>query len=89
MLLHQPSSGTSSSAAGNVGAGTGRSSMLSSTSIAQNPTSPQTEEAVRQFMTEVYEVWVKASMNPFYRMGEKIESPVFRSRVAVAGKKWL
>lgn len=63
--------------------------MLSSTSIAQNPTSPQTEEAVRQFMTEVYEVWVKASMNPFYRMGEKIESPVFRSRVAVAGKKWL
>lgn len=83
MLLHQPSNPT-----GNTGTGTGLGTRIS-TSIAMNPSSPQTEEAIRQFMTEVYEVWVKATMNPFYQVGGRIESPMFRSRVAVAGKKWL
>ena len=61
----------------------------SSSSIAANPTSPQTEEAVRQFMNEVYENYVKTVMNPFYRQGLEIKSPIFRARVAAAGKKWL
>lgn len=82
MLLHQPTVPST------AGAGA-RASTVSSTSIPQNPTSPQTEEAIRQFMTEVYELWVKTSMNPFFRIGDEIKSPVFRSRVTAAGRKWL
>ncbi|KAJ5122716.1 hypothetical protein N7448_003850 [Penicillium atrosanguineum] len=93
LLLHQPPqlpSGTSS--------GLGSSSLLgssasttraSSSSVAANPTSPQTEEAVRQFMNEVYESYVKTAMSPFYKQGMEIKSPVFRTKVTGAGKKWL
>ena len=82
LLLHQPTLAPSSSA-GN------RASTISSTSIPHNPTSPQTEEAIRQFMNEVYEIWVKTLMNPFYKVGNEIKSPTFRSRVTAAGRKWL
>jgi hypothetical protein len=60
-----------------------------STSIAANPTSPQTEEAIKQFFGEVYENWVKTIMNPFYHVNAEVKSPVFRSRVVAAGKKYL
>ncbi|KAL1988456.1 hypothetical protein VTN96DRAFT_9511 [Rasamsonia emersonii] len=84
------SSFTSSASSSVFGGGlTGASSRASSSSIAANPTSPQTEEAIRQFMNEVYENWVKTVMNPFYRQGMEIRSPVFRSRVLAAGRKWL
>ncbi|KAJ5445943.1 Sedlin [Penicillium cf. griseofulvum] len=95
LLLHQPPNLPSSTS---TGSGLGSSSLLgtagsttraSSSSIAANPTSPQTEEAVRQFMNEVYESYVKTAMNPFYKQGMEIKSPVFRSRVTAAGKKWL
>lgn len=69
--------------------GGGGSSRASSSSIAANPTAPQTEEAVRQFMNEVYENYVKTVMSPFYRQGLEIKSPVFRTRVTAAGRKWL
>jgi hypothetical protein len=82
--------------AGGGGSGSGTSSPFSaatsrasSSSIANNPTSPQTEEAVRQFMNEVYENWVKTVMSPFYQRGAEITSPVFRARVLAAGRKWL
>ncbi|MCJ1305216.1 TRAPP subunit [Hypocenomyce scalaris] len=65
------------------------SSSSTSTSIATNPTSPQTEEAIRQFFTEVWEVWVKTTMNPFYHVDDPVKSPVFRTRVAAAGRKYL
>ncbi|KAL4742271.1 Sedlin [Aspergillus similis] len=71
------------------GSGVGSSGRTSSSSIAANPTAPQTEEAVRQFMTEVYEAYVKTVMSPFYRRGMEIRSPVFRSKVSAAGRKWL
>ncbi|OJJ58813.1 hypothetical protein ASPSYDRAFT_89542 [Aspergillus sydowii CBS 593.65] len=71
------------------GSGMGSSSRTSSSSIAANPTAPQTEEAVRQFMTEVYENYVKTVMSPFYKRGMEIRSPVFRSKVSTAGRKWL
>ncbi|KAK1779250.1 Sedlin [Copromyces sp. CBS 386.78] len=67
------------------GGGTSRTS----TSIAANPTSPQTEEAIRNFFTEVYENYVKAIMSPFYKTNMEIRSPVFRARVAAAGRKYL
>jgi len=40
-------------------------------------------------MHEVYENFVKTVMSPFYRHGMEIKSPVFRSRVVAAGRKWL
>ncbi|KAI5246180.1 trafficking protein-like protein particle complex subunit 2 [Aureobasidium subglaciale] len=60
-----------------------------STLLANNPTGAQTEEAVRQFMTDVYEAWIKCIMNPFYIVNGPVTSPVFRSRVAAAAKKSL
>ncbi|KAI5299110.1 TRAPP subunit [Ascosphaera pollenicola] len=96
LLLHQPhSTGVANSSASASSAAiatplTARvSSSSSSSSIANNPTSPQAEEAVRQFMNEVYESWVKAVMSPFYRRGGEIKSGVFRQRVVTAGRKWL
>lgn len=85
LLLHQPpqlpSTGTAGSGSSLLGSsfsvGGGSSSRASSSSIAANPTSPQTEEAVRQFMNEVYENYVKTAMNPFYRQGMEIRSPCF------------
>ncbi|RFU25631.1 hypothetical protein B7463_g10711, partial [Scytalidium lignicola] len=65
------------------------STTRASTSIAANPTSPQTEEAVKLFFTEVYENWVKTIMSPFYQVNMEVKNPIFRSRVAAAGKKYL
>jgi hypothetical protein len=64
---------------------TARQSML----LASNPSSPQTEDAVRQFMLEVYEAWTKCIMNPFYDVNQTVTSPVFRARVSTAAKKYL
>ncbi len=41
------------------------------------------------FFTEVYENWVKAVMSPFYKANSEVRSPVFRARVAAAGRKYL
>ncbi|KAH9884471.1 Sedlin [Xylariomycetidae sp. FL2044] len=99
LLLHQPpttttttSSSSSSSLSimpSSTAAAITSSNSRSSTSIGANPTSPQTEEAVRSFFTEVYENWVKAVMSPFYRVNMEVRSPVFRQRVAAAGRKYL
>ncbi|PYI08889.1 trafficking protein particle complex subunit 2/Sedlin [Aspergillus sclerotiicarbonarius CBS 121057] len=96
LLLHQPpqlpsnSAGAGGSMSGSLLLGSGGgSSRASASSVAANPTSPQTEEAVRQFMTEVYENYVKTVMSPFYRQGMEIKSSVFRGRVTAAGRKWL
>ena len=60
-----------------------------STLLASNPSSAQTEEAVRQFMLEIYEAWVKCIMSPFYIINQPVTSPVFKGRVAAAAKKYL
>lgn len=86
------------------------STARQSTLIANNPSSQQTEDAVRQFMSEVrhpapfttfhtdispswheqvYEAWMKCIMNPFYATDQPVTSPVFRSRVSTAAKKYL
>lgn len=102
LLLHQPTSSlinpTSSSvsvAAAAAAAATSSSGVVvpatsrSSAAIGANPTSPQTEEAIRQFFTEVFESWVKTAMNPFYGLNNEIKSPLFRQKVAAAGRKYL
>ena len=73
---------------GKTGARIGGASSATS-SVAANPTSPAAEEAVRQFFADVFENWVKTSMNPFYRIDTEIKSPVFRQRVAAAARKYL
>jgi len=60
-----------------------------STLLANNPSSAATEEAVKQFMLEVFEAWVKCIMNPFYQLNQAVSSPVFRQRVATAAKRYL
>ncbi|RJE25158.1 hypothetical protein PHISCL_02497 [Aspergillus sclerotialis] len=94
LLLHQPPQPPSTSSTGGSSLlsssfSGASSSRASSSSVAANPTSPQTEEAVRQFMNEVYENYVKTIMSPFYRQGMEIRSPVFRTKVTAAGRKWL
>jgi hypothetical protein len=81
LLLHQPSA----TAAGPGGAAAARNS----TSVGANPTSPQTEEAIKNFFAEVYDNYVKAIMSPFYKVNMEIRSPVFRQRVSAAGRKYL
>ncbi|KAL2156529.1 hypothetical protein VTH82DRAFT_1274 [Thermothelomyces myriococcoides] len=78
LLLHQPTTTAS-----------GASSTRNSTSVGANPTSPQTEEAIKNFFNEVYENYVKTIMSPFYKANMEIRSPVFRQRVAAAGRKYL
>ncbi|KAI9823002.1 MAG: TRAPP subunit [Thelocarpon impressellum] len=80
LLLHAPSTSLPTSSA---------SSSRNSTSVAANPTSPATEEAIRQFFADVYEVWVKTAMSPFFHADMEVRSPVFRARIAAAGKKYL
>lgn len=77
LLLHQPIVPSSTA------------SSRTSTAIGANPTSPATEEAIKMFFTEVYENWVKAVMSPFYKANMEVRSPVFRARVAAAGRKYL
>ncbi|KAG9251523.1 Sedlin [Emericellopsis atlantica] len=77
LLLHHPLNNT------------GGSGSRSSTAIGANPTSPATEEAIKLFFQEVYENWVKAVMSPFYQNNMEVKSPVFRQRVAAAGRKYL
>lgn len=47
------------------------------------------EEPIRQFFTEVQEVYVKCLMNPFYEVDMRITSVVFDSRVRAAARKYL
>ncbi|RYP17514.1 hypothetical protein DL765_004478 [Monosporascus sp. GIB2] len=91
LLLHQPTTTPPATTTSTTGSSTTRASGGSgaATSIGANPTSPQTEEAVRSFMLEVYESWVKTVMSPFYRVNMEVRSPIFRQRVAAAGRKYL
>ncbi|KAH8673947.1 Sedlin [Xylariales sp. PMI_506] len=89
MLLHQPLNTTTGGTGGLASGSSASTSSRASTSIAANPTSPQTEEAVRNFFNEVYESWVKAVMSPFYKVNMEVRSPIFRQRVAAAGRKYL
>ncbi|KAF2469359.1 Sedlin [Lindgomyces ingoldianus] len=93
-----PSSGSASSIySTGSGAGSVRGSLaggragLGGGAGMYNPTSPATEEAVKNFFVDVYESWVKTIMNPFFAVGhgDVVKSPVFRARVQAAAKKYL
>lgn len=47
------------------------------------------EDAVRNFFQEVYELYLRAMLNPFYRLNTPIETPTFDTRVNALGKKFI
>ncbi len=49
----------------------------------------KSEDTVRNFFLEVHELYVKLSMNPFYRFDTQIDSKDFDSRVRTAGRRFL
>ncbi|GAX22772.1 hypothetical protein FisN_11Hh337 [Fistulifera solaris] len=49
----------------------------------------KSEDAIRQFFQDVYELYVKFSMNPFYAYDTPILSEAFDTRVRALGRKYL
>jgi hypothetical protein len=65
------------------------SARLSAQGSMYNPTAPATEEAIKNFFMECYDVWLKTLMNPFYDTDMVVRSPKFRERVAAAGRRYF
>ena len=47
------------------------------------------EDAVKKYLEEAYQLYVVALMNPFLEKGEKIFSKVFNKRMVVLSKKYF
>lgn len=85
MLLYNPDA----NAGGKSSAANARQGAYGQPSTTYNPSAPAVEEAIKNFYVEVYDVWVKTTMNPFYKREGKVTSPIFRTRVATAARKYL
>lgn len=46
-------------------------------------------DSIKNFFNEIYEIYIKTVLNPFYTIDSKIKSPQFQKKVEVAGKKYL
>lgn len=47
------------------------------------------EENIKNFFTEVYENFIKISVNPFYEPNTPIKNAAFNSRIEFLAKKYL
>jgi trafficking protein particle complex subunit 2 len=47
------------------------------------------DDAIRNFFQDVYELYVKLSMNPFYQYDTPIISAAFDTRVKVIARRYL
>lgn len=47
------------------------------------------EDSIKGFFNEMYDLYVKTLMNPFYKVDEPIKSKVFDSKVKALAKKYL
>ncbi|KAK9472011.1 Sedlin [Dipodascopsis tothii] len=49
----------------------------------------RSEESIRQFFMDLYDLYVKRIMSPFYTVGQPIKSQTFDHRVRLLAKKYL
>ncbi|CAG8456788.1 8525_t:CDS:2, partial [Ambispora gerdemannii] len=49
----------------------------------------KSEDVIRNFFSECYELYIKVLLNPFYELNLPITSPAFDNRVRVIAKKYL
>ncbi|XP_037032072.1 probable trafficking protein particle complex subunit 2 [Bradysia coprophila] len=47
------------------------------------------DEGIKSFFNEVYEMYIKHSMNPFYAKDSAIKSPMFEKKAQLYGRKFL
>eukprot|EP00037_Helgoeca_nana_P025086 m.270264 g.270264 ORF g.270264 m.270264 type:complete len:139 (+) comp26843_c0_seq12:281-697(+) len=47
------------------------------------------DDGIKNFFSEVHELYIKALLNPFYNPGERINAKDFRSKVRLSGKRHL
>lgn len=47
------------------------------------------DEGIKSFFTEIYENYIKHSMNPFYQKNTAIKSPTFEKKAQVSGRRFL
>ncbi|CEG76935.1 hypothetical protein RMATCC62417_11760 [Rhizopus microsporus] len=49
----------------------------------------KSEDSIKSFFTEVYELYIKILMNPFYEKNAPIANPSFDNRVKLAARRFL
>ncbi|KAI8642347.1 trafficking protein particle complex subunit 2 protein TRAPPC2P1-like protein [Parasitella parasitica] len=49
----------------------------------------KSEDSIKQFFTEVYELYVKVLMNPFYEKNSTITNPSFDNRIKLVARRFL
>ena len=49
----------------------------------------KSDDSIRNFFSEVYELYVKLSMNPFYKYDTPITSKEFDKRVRATARRYL
>lgn len=47
------------------------------------------EDSIRTFFTAVHKLWARLIMDPLYRVGDKIENPLFHQKVAEYLKNYI
>ncbi|KAL0479739.1 trafficking protein particle complex subunit 2 [Acrasis kona] len=49
----------------------------------------KSDDSIKQFFTEVHELWVKIQLNPFYELNATIDSPSFESKIKQLVNRYL